>query len=371
MKTHGLLALFSLAVAMTCCGCARQSETSAAREWNFNMEKVWELGQTGENGLFRPAEPRVAGDGTLYFHDFETHLSYIIDPDGRLAGTFAPRGSNEGQVSFYLNCFTTGDRVVICSPDKLHFFTAGGDFVKAVPNNLFVSFPLAFKNENEYWVAPGALGDAPGGMAVVTKVNLTSGEETIVHEFVLSDEEKQPTGGGVIVGLTPQIKMGYDRESNMLYFGKNNDTLIYRVSGDGGGVETFSFPGVRQPVSEADKRNHFAQFNIPEERVVSMVEALPDHMAYYHAIQVMDGLVYLLGAEVIGHTQSGLVVSIFSPDGRHLYHGRIQVEEGWHISNPDNMHLARGSVYAVQENDTGDKKIVKYKITLPAQKRDH
>jgi len=365
MKIVKPLALTTIVVVMMCGGCARESDMSATREWAFEMEKVWEIQQVGEDELLRPAEPRIADDGTLYCHDFERHLSYIIDGDGKLVSTFAPRGSEEGEVPFYINCFPAGDYVAIGAPDKLHFFTRQGRFVKAVPNNLFVRFPLAFKNENEFWVAPGALGDAPEGLAVVTHVNLASGEETNVHNFALSDEENEPTGGGVIVGLTPQAKMGFDRQSNRVYFGKNSDTVIYWLAGDVGKVESFSFTGLRQPVSEADKRNHFAKFDVPEEQMAPMIGALPDQMAYYNRIQVVDGLVYLFSAESIDHAQTGQVVNVFSPDGRHLYYGRIQVEEGWYISSPDNLQLAHGFIYAVQENDAGDKKIVKYTIALP------
>ena len=365
MKIVKLLALTTIVVVVICGGCARESDTSATREWAFEMEKVWEIQQIGEDELLRPAEPRVADDGTLYYHDFERHLSYIIDGDGKLVSTFASRGSGEGEVPFYINCFPAGDYVVICAMDAFHFFTKQGRFVKAVPNNLFVRFPLAFKNENEFWVAPGALGDAPGSLAVVTHINLASGEETTIHEFARSDEENKPTGGAVVVGLTPQIKMGFERQSNRVYFGKNSDSVIYRLAGDGGKVESFSFTAIRQPVSETDKRNHFAKSNIPEEQLALMIEALPDQIAYYNRIQVVDDLVYLFSAESIGHSHTGQVVNVFSPDGRHLYYGRIQVEGGWHISGPDNLQLANGFIYAVQENDVGNKKIVKYRIVLP------
>jgi len=73
----------------------------------------------------------------------------------------------------------------------------------------------------------------------------------------------------------------------------------------------------------------------------------------------------LLKAENIGHMHTGQVVNVYSPDGRHLYHGRIQVEDGWHLSGPDNLQLAHGFIYAIQENDAGNKKIVKYAVTLP------
>ncbi len=365
MKRVKLLTLITIVIAMMCGGCTSESDMLAAREWAFEMEKVWEINQIGEKELLRPAEPRVADDGTLYLHDFERHLSYIIDGDGELISTFAPRGDDEGEVPMYLNCFPAGDHVVICAMDKLHFFTKQGQFVKAVPNNPFVRFPLAFKSENEFWMAPGALGDSPGGLAAVTHVDLTSGDETNVHEFGLSDEESKHTGGGVVVGLTPQIKMGFDRLSDRVFFGKNSDTVIYRLDGDGGHAESFSFTGTRQPVSETDKRKHFAKFDIPEEHLGPMIGALPDRMANYNRIQAVNGLVYLLSTKGIGHVQTEQDVNVYSPDGRHLYYGRIQVEEGWHTSGPDNLQLTDGFVYAIQEDDAGSRKIVKYRIVLP------
>jgi hypothetical protein len=365
MKTARLLALLTIAVAMMCGGCSQKSEMSAARKWAFEMEKVWEFQQVGEDELLRPAEPRVGDDETLYFHDFERHLSYIVDSNGELVSTFAPRGSGEGEISFYFNCFPAGDHVVICAPDKLHIFTNQGQFVRAVPNNLYARFPLLFKNENEFWVAPGALGDSPGDSAAVTYVNLDSGEEKIVHEFSLSAEEKKPSGGAVVIGLTPQAKMGLDLQTGRVYFGKNSDTVMYWLAADGGENGSFSFAGSRLPVSEADKRSHFARFDIPEEQLAPLIQALPDRMTYYNGIQFANGLLYLFSSEKLGDTLTGQVVNVFSPDGRHLYHGRIQVENGWYISNPDNLQLANGFVYAVQENDTGDHKIVKYRVTLP------
>jgi hypothetical protein len=365
MKAPKLSTLATMVVATMICTHCYGSDTSDPTQWDFGMQKVWEIQQIGEDELLRPAEPRIADDGTLYLHDFERHVSYIIDGDGKPVGKFASRGSAEGEVPMYLNCFPAGDHVAICAMDKLHFFTKQGQFVKAVPNNPFVRFPLAFKNENEFWVAPGALGDTPDSLAIVTHVDLASGNETTVYEFTRSDIEKIPTGGGVVVGLTPQIKMGLDRKSDRVYFGKNSDTVIYWLAGDRAETGSFSFTGAQRPVSEADKRNHFAKFNIPEERVSMMINVLPDQLAYYNRIQVIDGLVYLFSAESIGHAHTAQIVDVFSPEGRHLYSGQIRVEDGWHISGPDNLQLADGFVYAVQENQAGNKKIVKYSIALP------
>lgn len=365
MKIGKLFALLTIIMAITYSGCGQKSEISAPRQWTFQMEKVWEIQKIGEDRLLRPAEPRIADDGTLYFHDFERHLSYIINRDGNLVGTFAGRGSNKGEVQFYINCFPAGDYIAVCTPDKIHFFNEQGEFIKAVKNNVFVRFPLAFKNRNEFWAAPGALGDAPGDSAVVTYVNLAIGEEKTVYKFARSDLERRPTGGALVLGLTPQIKMGYDPKSDEIYYGKNSDTIICRMSSDGGKVDSFAFTATKYPVSETDKKNQFAKADIPEDVVASLVDALPDQMCYYNRIQIINGLIYLISAKSISDTQTGQDVDIYSPDGRHLYYGRIQVEEGWHIISPDNLQLGRGIVYAVQENDSGDRKIVKYRIALP------
>ncbi len=360
-----IVTLSTMGLIMVGHGFARGADESVVREWDFEAKKIWEVRQIGGDELLRPAEPRIADDGTLYFHDFERHVSYIIDGDGNPVGTFAPRGSGEGEVPMYINCFPAGDQVAICGMDRLHFFTKNGKYVKAVPNNPFVRFPLAFKSENQFWVAPGALGDAPGSLAVVTHVDLATGEETPVYKFTRTEVESMPTGGAVVIGLTPQIKLTFDRQADRIYFGKNSDTVVYRAASDGDKVESFSFTTTPQPVTEADKREHFARFDIPEESLAQLIAALPDRMTYYHQIKVLGGLVYLFSAGSIGHEITGQDINVYTPDGRHVYYGRIDVEEGWHIASPDNLQMADGIVYAIQENDDGVRKIVKYAITLP------
>jgi hypothetical protein len=168
-----------------------------------------------------------------------------------------------------------------------------------------------------------------------------------------------------VLGLTPQVLMTYAPQFNLICFGKNSDTVIHWLPAGGGEGGSFVFNGTLRPVSEADKRSHAARHGIPEERAAMMIKALPDLMAYYHRIQVVDGLIYLFSAESIDHTRSANLVDVYSPDGKHLYHGQLQLEPGWHASGPDALRLASGWLYAVQENDAGAKKVVKYRVALP------
>lgn len=348
------------------CGCANHDGESVTKSWPFEMEKVWEIRQIDDMELLRPAEPRVADNGTLFFRDFERNLSFIVDSEGNSIGSFAAQGENEGDVSFYINCFPADKNVAVCAPDKINFYTGQGDFIKSVPNNLFVRFPLAFKNENQFWLAPGALGDAPGDSAEITFVDLAANSESVVRSLARSEIEKTPTGGAVILGLTPQLKMAYDRSSDQAFFGKNSDTIIYGLDADGS-ITSFSFTGSKVPVSEDEKRAHFARFDIPEEHLSTLLAALPDRLAYYNRIEAINGLIYMIRSGRFSGPHYGQTVDIYSPDGRHLYTGQIQLEPGWHIfGSIDNIQLINGYVYAVQENDAGEKKIVKYRVTLPA-----
>ena len=131
-------------------------------------------------------------------------------------------------------------------------------------------------------------------------------------------------------------------------------------------MTSFAFAGKRQAVSEADKRDHFSRFNIPEDRLAAMVSRLPDRMANYNRIQVIAGNLYLLRSENLGHALTGQLVDVYSPEGKHIYHGKIQVEEGWQLTGSDNLQLTDGFVYAILENSEGNIKIVKYAITLPS-----
>jgi hypothetical protein len=334
--------------------------------WDFALQKVWEIDRIGDELLARPGEPRVGEDGTLYFHDFINKLSYIVDRDGRFVGTFGKKGDAEGEVSWYINCFTTENGVVIGAPDKLHFYTRTGEFIKAAPNDLFARFPLTFINENEFLVAPGALPDAPNGQAVITYVNLTAGEEKIFDELPLTANETAGTGGGVVVGLTPQLKMGYNPDAGRLYYGKNNEYAIYIADLDGNRLKTFGLEREKVRITDDDKRAHFEYHNIPQERIDAIIGRLPNELAYYHRIQVNDGYVFVFAVNSLGPRITRQQIDVFSLDGVYLYRGELRFPGNLHIyGNTENLQIRDNFLYAVLEDEAGRKTIVKYRMALP------
>lgn len=346
--------------------CESNPNVPSRGTWDFAMQKTWEIDRIGDELLTKPGELRVAKDGSLFFHDFENHVSYAVNRNGQIVGKFGQKGDNPGEVSWYINCFTADNRAVIGAPDKLHFYTNTGEFIKAVPNDLFARFPLTFINENEFLVGPGAIPDAPNGEAIITYVDLGAGEEKVFDQFPLSDAEKGGTRGAVVVGLTPQFVMSYNPQSGRLYYAKNNEYAIHVADLDGKQYPTFGIEREKIPVTEEEKRNHAAKFDIPQEMVDQMIAVMPNEMAYFHRLQVNDGLVYVFPTLGLGQTLTSQPLDIFSLDGEYLYRADIKFDGGWHIyGNPDNLQIRDNYLYAILEDATGKKTIAKYRISLP------
>jgi hypothetical protein len=88
-------------------------------------------------------------------------------------------------------------------------------------------------------------------------------------------------------------------------------------------------------------------------------------MTFSRQVKVIGGRVYLFGAEEFGNKHTGLRVNAFSSEGRQVHFGRLGVEEGWYFASPDCVQMIDGFVYAVLQNEAGEKKIVKYAVALP------
>lgn len=361
------------AIAGLCAGMVCASDSVAAEpdkplrgEWDFAPVRVWSFDRAGADSLMRPGEPRVSRDGRLFFHDFDRHVSYIVDENGTLAGTFATAGDGPGMVSRYINCFTSDGRVIVASPDKLHFFDHDGAFVSSMPNNIFESFPLVFTSDEVFFAAPGALANLPGGKASIRRISTAGGEARPIHEFTVGDDEKI-NFGGVILGLIPQINMDYDPAGGRLYFGRNDRYEIFISDLDGTILGRFGLPRERTPVVEEDLRRHFAGTRIPAERVEKIIPLLPRRLTYFYRIQSMDGLVYVFTVDALGSKKGRQNVDIFSADGTYLYRGKIVLPGGDLYENLDGIALSKGFLHAILTDENGSTRIVKYGVSMPPQ----
>lgn len=344
---------------------ADKDDGPARGTWEFEPEKVWEVTELGGIEFGRPAEPRVSSDGTLYFHDFDTKKSYMIDRDGEFAGSFAGEGSSPGQVDRYINCFLSPGMVVIGAPDKLHLFDMKGVFIKSVPNDLFARFPFSFIDDDTALMGPGGLCNLPDGEALVMRVEIESGEETEIFRFKLAEEDNVKFGG-VIVGLIPQINMDYDEDSGLVFFGRNDRYEITAADRNGVVKRTFGLQRERVAVDEGSKRAHFEGHGIPAERYEEILPLLPGKLTCFHRLQVIGNHVYVFRMDELTDRRNRQEIDIFSRDGEYLYAGSIVLPEGDYFQNPDQLQIGGGHLYAILKDDTGRSRIAKYRIRIPA-----
>jgi hypothetical protein len=286
MKRSYLLFIVLLIVLLTAISCSQKDTERFRGEWNFKAEKLWETNAAGEDKFLRPAEPRVASDGTVFIHDFERHLSYSFDKDGEFKTAFASMGEGPGEVSRYINCFIAGDRVVVASFNKLYCYDFNGAFIESISNNIFERFPLVFLDHQEFYASGMRCGGEGGDGVVLERVGPDGA--TVIRKYVLSEEEKK-VPGMVILGLTPQILLGFDREFQRIYYGRNNTGEIFVAGSGEADTSRFHLPWNRIPVGEEDKRKHFSQHGIDDATINAIVPLLPKELAFYHRIQCLGG----------------------------------------------------------------------------------
>ncbi len=334
-------------------------------EWNFHLEKIWEVDKAGDDDFGRIAELLVSDKQYIYVRDFERNISYIFNGKGHFIKKFAPQGNEKGQLSRYLNRFQAGGKIVLATPDKLHFFSQDGTFEHAVENNLYLRFPLFFLNENEFIYAPN-LPQSPVNEKKLALFDIPSGKDKILLDFSEPETNSGNSSQGpmvMIFGLTPQVRLGYDGKK--MVFGRSDQYKIFIADQAGEILSSFSLDRKRMTASTEDKRNHFTNSKIPEERVEKIIAQLPDEMTYFSHIDSINGYIYIYAITNIGPRTASQQIDIFSEKGEYIYSGKIEFGDNLKFGSPSNLLLKDEYVYVILENDQGKQKLAKYRIKLP------
>jgi hypothetical protein len=337
-------------------------------EWDFRPQKVWEIDNVNNSPFGRPSELRASQNEKIYFHDFDQDVSHVSNSEGKIINSFAKQGTEPGEVSRYLNCFVAGDKVVVGSPDKLHFYSEQGTFIESFENNLFFRFPLLFLNENEFLYAPQGMGQPLGDKIKIMSVNLRSNLEKLLFEFSVSREEKAGAGGPpvVVLGLTPQVKIGYDPGAQKLYIGRSDDYTIHVADAKGNKLYSFGLDRERKGVTNEEKKKHFEKSSIPKDRIDKIIPTLPEKLTYFFRIQFVENFVFVYFTESLERLQEKIAVDIFSPEGKYLYRSHLKFEGETPIYTHVEKVVIKGShCYALLDEESGKSILAKYKISLP------
>jgi hypothetical protein len=366
MKTKTLLGMACLLIlALTCFAQILLKDQPIKGEWRFSPEKVWEVDKAGNTDFGRIAEPLVLDKNNVILRDFERNVSYVFNNEGRFIKTFAAQGVGEGQLPFYLNRFQAGNKIVLAAPDKLHFFTQDGTFVRAVNNNLFLRFPLRFINESEFIYAP-SFPQSPVNEKKLAVVDLPSGQERILVDFTEPEDRGQkpaPLPMLMIHSLIPQVMLDDDGET--LFFGRSDAYTIYAADRSGNIQTSFSLERKKFIASPEGKRAHLADSRMPKEAVEKILTQLPHEMTYFSHIQAIRGLIYVFAVTTMEKETADQAVDIFSPKGEYLYRAYLRFGDLVKFGSPSNLVIKDEFVYIILKNEQGKRTLAKYRIKLP------
>jgi hypothetical protein len=338
-------------------------------EWDFRPQKVWEIDSVKGAPFERPSELRASRDEWLYFHDFDRRVSYVFDREGKFINSFAKQGTGSGEVDRYINCFIAGDKVVVGTPGKLHFYSKQGNFIQSFENNLFARFPLLFLDENEFLYAPQEMGQPQENKIKIMSFDLRSNQDKAFAEFSVSNAGNPASGGPpvVVLGLTPQVKIGFDPGPQRLFFGRSDDYTVHVSDKKGKELLSFGLNREMQKVNDQDKRKHFEKSSIPKDRIDAIIPSLPDVLTYFMRIQVVQGQIFVYSTESLDRKQEKIAIDIFSPDGKYNYRSHLQLGGETPLYTHVEKVIIRGDFcYALLEDDSGKRFFAKYKISLPS-----
>jgi hypothetical protein len=213
------------------------------------------------------------------------------------------------------------------------------------------------------------MGQPQGDKIKIMRFDLRSKQERLFAEFSVSSGGTAGKGDPpvVVLGLTPQVKIGFDSGAQRLYFGRSDDYTIHISEPTGKELMSFSLDRERQKVTDEDKREHFEKSSIPKDRIDMIIPSLPDILTHFMRIQVVQEKIFVYSIESLDRQQDKIGIDIFSPDGKYIYRSHLKFGGDSPLYTHVEKVIIRGNFcYAIFEDDSGKIIFAKYKISLPS-----
>jgi len=340
-------------------------------EWDFNLQKIWEIKRAGADVLGRPFSLTATEDGILYVYDTANQINYIFDKDGNFIRAFAKSGQGPGEIIGQELTYYVNGKVYIPAMNGINLFTKDGVYIQTVKQEGRPLDPRIFLNKDEIISAPKTAVFLPDGKGEIIRKNIKTGDETVISDFSIQDWGIAQSGRRVVdiisIGFSPLMILGY--AENRLYWGMNTSYKINVTDLSGKKINSFSVKRRSKKVSDKFKKKYFGSPNLPEEMINQIAESFPNKISFFHRIEVHDGLVYVFIPDVDLKSKRATLkqIDIFSPEGEYLYRVHIKFEKNRdHLFSPlNNLVIQNKNLYAVLMDEEDNVLIAKYKISLP------
>lgn len=337
-------------------------------EWDFKLEKVWEIGRAGDHVLGLPQGLLVSDDGTLYLNDAANRTDYIFGPNGDFIGSFAKRGEGPGEVQRHGRFFFADGKVIVPDMGRIHYFTEKGEYLTTVRKDCE---PHAFVDEDRLIDAPLSPVYLPEGKGKITLCDLRSGKDTVIADFSAFEGGVARSGEMVVDVIVPLFSplMTIGHSGDRLYWGMSDRYMIHVTDLDGEDITSFSVDRKKTRVSTRDKRDFFNKGNMPADMLKQIVDGLPDEVTCFHRIEVHNKLIFVFipDIDLENKTLRTRQIDLFSPEGKYLYRARLDFGKNRvHLTSPlRNLVIKGDTLYAVLQDEEDNVLVAKYKISLP------
>jgi hypothetical protein len=370
MKNKIILFLW-LALAPCLMAEVKNRDRPSRGDWDFQLEKVWEIDKAGDNVFGHPFSLAVSDEGRLYVFDSKNGVNYIIDADGKFVKAFARGGQGPGEVLGQEKIHLVKDWLIVPGMNGIHYFTKDGEYVKTVKQGKGQRDPRIFISEESFISSPMTAVFLPEGKAQIIRKNLASEEETVIASFTLNQtgvaRDDLQVVDIIVIGLSPIMTLGL--HENRLFWGLSDAYTIHVSDLEGNDIGAFSINRKKQKISNSFKSDYFKNFDLPAEMMPQIVKSFPNVLTFFHRIEVHNGLIYVFipGLDPDMGRAKLKQIDIFSMDGKYLYRAHLDFgEERIHLFSPlNNFVIKDGYAFAVCERKDDTVVILKNRIRLP------
>jgi hypothetical protein len=337
-------------------------------EWDFKLEKIWEIDSAGDDILGHPQGILVSDDGILYLSDRANRIDYIFGQDGNFIGSFAKRGEGPGEVQRHGRFFFADDKVIIPDVGRIHYFSREGTYLRTVRKDCE---PRAFIDENRLIDAPLSAVFLPDGKGQITLCDIQSDKDTVLSEFSAFEggiaRSREMVIDVVVPVFSPLMTVGYS--GDRIYWGMSDRYLIHITDLEGRDITSFSVDRKKTKVSKKDKRDFFKTDKMPANILQQIMDSMPDEVTCFCRIEVHKKLIFVFVPEIDLENQALRIkqIDIFSPEGKYCYKAHLKFEENRnHLSSPlHNIVIKNDFLYAILQDENDNVLVTKYKISLP------
>jgi hypothetical protein len=342
-------------------------------EWDFKLEKLWEINRLGEEVFGRPLQVLVTENGRVAVYDSKLDINRLFTPDGQLITSFGKKGEGPGEIKNQEWMYAVNGKLAVPDGGKVHYFSQDGIYIQSQkkPFGLNVVY---FLSEDEFISAPLTIFQMTGGRARISLYHIKNQIEKTIADFKVFNGGIGSSGSQVydviVAGLSPMMTIGY--HDGRLYYGMNNAYTINICTLDAEFINKFSVNRKKRPVSSSAKKERFKDSNMPDDAIKQIVSSLPDEIACFDRIEIHNSLIFVTVADLEHWKESGRKpkqIDIFSCGGKYLYRAFLRFDEGSRLFQTpfSNLVISGDYLYAALEDANGEAILAKFKITLPRE----